>query len=57
MIEHFTNAAVYAVVIGDIIDTTVEKFHWNQNVVLFLNRGATTHHALENLEKIFDGKR
>ena len=44
MIEHFTNTTVYAVVIEDIIDTTVDKikFHWNQNVILFLNRGATT---------------
>jgi len=41
MIEHFINTAVYAFVIGDIIDTTVSKFHWNQNIVLFLNRGAT----------------
>ena len=42
MIEHFTNTAVYAVVIEDIIETTVSKFHWDQNVILFLNRGATT---------------
>jgi len=41
MIDHFTNTAVYAVVIEDIIDRTVDKFHWNQNVILFLNRGAT----------------
>ena len=41
LIEHFTNTAVYAFIIGDIIDTTVKKFHWNQNVILFLNRGAT----------------
>ena len=41
MIEHFTNTAVYAVVIKDIIDTTVDKFHWDQNIILFLNRGAT----------------
>ena len=34
MIEHFTNTAVYAFIIGDIIDTTVKKFHWNQNVIL-----------------------
>ena len=27
MIEHFTNTAVYAVVIEDIIETTVSKFH------------------------------
>ena len=42
MIEHFTNTAIYAVVIEDIIETTVGKFHWDQNVILFLNRGATT---------------
>ena len=41
MTEHFTNTAVNAVVIGDIIDTTVDKFHWNQSVILFLNGGAT----------------
>ena len=38
--DHFTNMAVYAVVIGDIIDTTRRMFHWNQNIILFLNRGA-----------------
>ena len=27
MIRHFTNTAVYAYVIGNIIDTTVDKFH------------------------------
>ena len=41
MIKHFTNTAGYAVVIEDIIDTTVVKFHWNQNIILFLNKGAT----------------
>ena len=41
MIEHFTNNAVYAFIIGDIIDSTVKYFHWNQNCILFLNRGAT----------------
>ena len=41
MFEHFTNSAVSAFIIEDIIDTTVDKFHWNQNIVLFLNRGAT----------------
>ena len=41
MIEHFTNTAVCAVVIGDIIDSTVDIIHWNQNVILFPNRGAT----------------
>ena len=41
MFEHFTNSAVYAFIIEDIIVTTVNKFHWNQNVILFLNRGAT----------------
>ena len=40
MIEHFTNTAVYAVVIEDIIETTVGKFQWDQNVILFLNIGA-----------------
>ena len=36
MIEHFTDTAVYAVVIEDIINTTVDKikFHWDQNVTL-----------------------
>ena len=47
MIEHFTNTAIYAVVIEDIIETTVGKFHWDQNVILFLNRGAT---AIMNTE-------
>jgi len=56
MIEHFTNTAVYAVVIEDIIETTVSKFHWDQNVILFLNRGATTI-MYTNLEKVFDSKR
>ena len=41
MIKHFTNTAVNAVVIGDITNRTVVKFHWNQNVFLFLNQGAT----------------
>ena len=41
MIEHFTNTAVYAFIIEDIIVTTVGKLHWNQNVILFLHRGAT----------------
>ena len=41
MFDHFTNSAVYAFIIEDIIVTTVNKFHWNQNVILFLNRGAT----------------
>ena len=41
LIEHFTNTAVYAFIIEDIIVTTVNKFHRNQNVILFLNRGAT----------------
>jgi len=41
MIEHFTNNAVYAFIIEDIIATTVKYFHWNQNCILFLNRGAT----------------
>ena len=41
MIEHFTNTAIYAVVIEDIIEATVGKFHWDQNIILFLNRGAT----------------
>ena len=41
MIENCTNTVVYAVVIEDIIDTTVDKFHWNQDVILFLNGGAT----------------
>ena len=41
-LEHFTNTAVYAVVIEGIIETTVGKFHGDQNVILFLNRGATT---------------
>jgi hypothetical protein len=40
-IEHFTNNAVYAFIIEDIIATTVKYFHWNQNCILFLNRGAT----------------
>ena len=40
MIEHFTNNAVYAFIIGDIIETTVKYFHWYQNCILFLNRGA-----------------
>ena len=40
MIEHFTNTAVCAVVIEDIIETTVST--WDQNVILFLNRGAMT---------------
>jgi len=41
LIEHFTNTAVYGFIIEDIIVTTVSKLHWNQNVILFLNRGAT----------------
>ena len=41
MIEHFTNNAIYAFIIEDIIETTVKYFHWNQNCILFLNRGAT----------------
>ena len=41
MIEHFTNNAVYVFIIEDIIATTVKYFHWNQNCILFLNRGAT----------------
>ena len=47
MIEHFTNTAVCAVVTGDIIDSTVDIIHWNQNVILFPNRGAT---AIMHLE-------
>ena len=47
MIEHFTNTAVYTVVIRDVIDLTVDKFHWNQNVFLCPNRGAT---AIMHLE-------
>ena len=47
MIEHFTNTALYAVVIEDIIETTVGEFHWDQNVISFLNRGAT---AIMNTE-------
>ena len=41
MIEHFTNMAVYAVIIEDIIDTTVNKFPWNHNIILLLNKGTT----------------
>ena len=41
MIEHFTNNAVYAFIIEDIIVKTVKDFHWNQNCILFLNRVAT----------------
>ena len=41
LIEHFTNTAVYEFIIEDIIATTVSKLHWNQNVILFVNRGAT----------------
>ena len=41
IIENFTNNAVYAFIIEDIIATTVKYFHWNQNCILFLNRGAT----------------
>ena len=41
MIGHFTNTAVYAFIIEDLIVTTVSKLNWNQNVILFLNRGAT----------------
>ena len=41
LIEHFTNTAVYAFIIEDIIAMTVSKLHWNQHVILFLNRGAT----------------
>ena len=40
MSEHFTNTAVYTVVIRDIINSTVTKFNWNQNIILFLNREA-----------------
>ena len=58
MIEHFTNTAVYAFVIGDIIEMAVKTFHWNQNVILFLNRGVLySHNANGNLEKNFDGKK
>ena len=28
--------AVYAVVIGDIIDTTRRMFHWNQNIIMHM---------------------
>ena len=38
LIKHFTNTAVYAFIIEDM---TVSKLHWNQNVILFPNRGAT----------------
>ena len=41
LIEHFTNTAVYGFIIEDILVTTVSKLQWNQNVILFLNRGAT----------------
>ena len=41
MFDHFTNSAVYAFIIEDIIVTTVNKFPLNQKVILFLNRGAT----------------
>ena len=41
LIEHFSYKVVYAVVLEDIIDTTVGKVHWDQNIILFLNRGAT----------------
>ena len=47
MIKHFTNTAIYAVVIEDIIEKTVWKFHWDHNVILFLNRGST---AIMNTE-------
>ena len=39
--KHFTNTAVYAFIIESTIVKTVSKQHWNQNVILFLNRGAT----------------
>ena len=50
IIEHFTNTAIYAVIIEDIIETTVGKFHWDQNVILKRNRGATAIMAIMNTE-------
>ena len=55
MTEHFTNTAVYAFIIENIIVTTVSKLHWNQNVVLFLNRGATAIMYMEIWKRFFYG--
>ena len=35
IIEHFTNNAVHAFIIEDIIETTDKYFHWNQNCFCF----------------------
>ena len=44
MVDHFMNTAVYACVIEQLIDSTDSKskckFHWNQNCILYLERGA-----------------
>ena len=36
LIEHLTNTVFYAVVIGDTIDSTVNKIHWSQNIIISL---------------------
>ena len=41
IIEHFTNNAIYVSFIEDIIETTVNYFHLNQNYIFILNSGAT----------------
>ena len=57
LIGHFTNTAVYAFIIEDIIVTTVSKLHWNQNVILFLNRGATAIIQMEVWKRFFNDKK
>ena len=51
MVDHFINTAVYACIIEQLIDSTDSKskckLHWNQNCILYLERGAA---VLMNIE-------
>ena len=51
MVDHFMNTAVYACIIEQLIDSTDSKskckLHWNQNCILYLERGAA---VLMNIE-------
>ena len=51
MVDHFMNTAVYACIIEQLIDFTDSKskckLHWNQNCILYLERGAA---VLMNIE-------
>ena len=51
LVDHFMNTAVYACIIEQLIDSTDSKskckLHWNQNCILYLERGAA---VLMNIE-------